>query len=199
MVLPLSPEWVPGSSYTYAWVAMDNQGYLAKMYNNNSGWLPEVLLSIPDIKLYLDDLSEYIDGESEKYNNKINKNANYIVDLYSSYTYRKYDKSKIIKEFDFELKKWNGDHCDAGIGAKMGMFLFEALNELYEDHPVGYEGKTKMGDYFRFIVPTIYATIEDIPEELRKYIVVSDSLDFTKDRLLDNNKISDYFTRMYSE
>ncbi|ODQ04974.1 MULTISPECIES: hypothetical protein [Enterobacterales] len=43
------------------------------------------------------------------------------------------------------------------------------------------------------------ATIEDIPEELRKYIVVSDSLDFTKDRLLDNNKISDYFTRMYSE
>ncbi|MBJ2118105.1 hypothetical protein I6G31_04135 [Proteus penneri] len=56
-----------------------------------------------------------------------------------------------------------------------------------------------MGDYFRFIVPTIYATIEDIPEELRKYIVVSDSLDFTKDRLLDNNKISDYFTRMYSE
>ncbi len=41
--------------------------------------------------------------------------------------------------------------------------------------------------------------IEDIPEELRKYIVVSDSIDFTKDRLLDNNKISDYFTRMYSK
>ncbi|MBG6031003.1 hypothetical protein I5E97_08050 [Proteus hauseri] len=92
---------------------------------------------------------------------------------------------------------WN--HSDAGIGAKMGMFLFEALNELYEDYPVGYEGETKTGDYFRFIVPTIYATIKDIPEELRKYIVVSDSLDFTKDRLLDNNKISDYFTRMYSE
>ncbi|MBS6212240.1 MAG: hypothetical protein KH812_19535 [Proteus hauseri] len=108
MVLPLNSEWISGSSYTYAWVAMDNQGYLAKMYNNNSGWLPKVLLSIPDIKLYLDDLSEYIDGESEKYNNKINKNANYIVDLYSSYTYRKYDKPKIIKEFDFELKKWDG-------------------------------------------------------------------------------------------
>ncbi len=61
-----------------------------------------------------------------------------------------------------------------------------------------YEGKTKIGDYF-FIVPTVYATIATIPEELRKYIVVSDSLDFTKDRLLDNNKISDYFTHMYSE
>ena len=55
------------------------------------------------------------------------------------------------------------------------MFLFEALNELYENYPVGYEGKTKIADYFRFIVPTIYATIKDIPEELRKYIVVSDS------------------------
>lgn len=87
---------------------MDNQRYLAKMYNNNSGWLPKVLLSIPDIKLYLDDLFEYIDGESEKYNNKINKNANYIVDLYSSYTYRKYGKSKIIKKFDFELKNGMG-------------------------------------------------------------------------------------------
>ncbi|MBG2877082.1 hypothetical protein I4902_14640 [Proteus alimentorum] len=97
MVLPLTPKWVPSSSYTYAWVAMDNQGYLAKMYNNNSGGLPKLLLSIPDIKLYLDDLSEYIDGESEKYNNKINKKSNYIIDLYSSYTYRKYDKSKIIK------------------------------------------------------------------------------------------------------
>ncbi|MGC2866634.1 hypothetical protein [Proteus vulgaris] len=108
MALSLISEWVPGSSYTYGWVAMDNQGYLAKMYNNNSGWLPKVLLSIPDIKLYLDDLSEYIDGESEKYNNKINKNANYIVDLYSSYTYRKYGKSKIIKKFDFELKNGMG-------------------------------------------------------------------------------------------
>ncbi|ENX5418949.1 hypothetical protein MMK51_001137 [Proteus mirabilis] len=83
----------------------------------------------------------------------------------------------------------------------MGMFYFEALEgqSIGEDYPIGYEGKTKMGDYFRFIVPTVYATIADIPEELRKYIVVSDSLDFTKDRLLDNNKISDYFTHMYSE
>lgn len=38
----------------------------------------------------------------------INKNANYIVDLYSSYTYRKYSKSKIIKKFDFELKNGKG-------------------------------------------------------------------------------------------
>lgn len=67
MALSLISEWVPGSSYTYAWVAMDNQGYLAKMYNNNSGWLPKVLLSIPDIKLYLDDLSEYIRLSCEKY------------------------------------------------------------------------------------------------------------------------------------
>ncbi|MBC8653922.1 hypothetical protein GQR86_13775 [Providencia vermicola] len=63
---------------------------------------------------------------------------------------------------------------------------------------MGYDGETKMGDYFRHLVPTIYATISDIPIPLRQYIVVSDTLDFTKDRLLDNDKISEYFTRMYS-
>ncbi len=60
-----------------------------------------------------------------------------------------------------------------------------------------YEGKTKIGDYF--YCSTVYATIANIPEKLRKYIVVSDNLDFTKDRLFYNNKISDYFTHMYSE
>lgn len=81
----------------------------------------------------------------------------------------------------------------------MGIFLFWVFNELYEYRPVGYEGENKIGDYFRFIVPSIYASIEDIPEDLRKYVVVSDNIDFTKDRLLDNNKINDYFTRMYSK
>lgn len=30
-------------------------------------------------------------------------------------------------------------------------------------------------------------------------IVVSDTIDFTKDRLLDNDKISEYFPRMYHD
>ena len=56
-----------------------------------------------------------------------------------------------------------------------------------------------MGDYFRYLMPTIYASIEDFPEELRHGIAISDTIDFTKDRLLDNDKISEYFPRMYHD
>ncbi len=55
-----------------------------------------------------------------------------------------------------------------------------------------------MGDYFRFLIPTVYASIEDFIKELRPAIAVSDTVDFTKDRLFDNDKISEYFPRMYS-
>ncbi|HEM8181662.1 MULTISPECIES: hypothetical protein [unclassified Providencia] len=83
----------------------------------------------------------------------------------------------------------------------MGMFCYEALELPSEgdNYPIGYDGETKMGDYYRFIVPTVFLTIDDIPVPLRNYIVVSDTLDFTKDRLLDNDKISEYFPRMYHD
>lgn len=55
-----------------------------------------------------------------------------------------------------------------------------------------------MGDYFRYLIPTIYASIENFTKELRPAIAVSDTVDFTKDRLFDNDKISEYFPRMYS-
>lgn len=50
----------------------------------------------------------------------------------------------------------------------------------------------------RKVSTSAYATIEDFPEPLRKGIAVSYTLDFTKDRLLDNDKINEYFPRMYS-
>lgn len=56
----------------------------------------------------------------------------------------------------------------------------------------------KIGDYYRSYLPTIYASIEDLPKELWPVIVVSDTVDFTKDRIFDNDKISEYFPRMFS-
>lgn len=200
MGLLLDINWYPGQARNHSWIAMDKNGCISMMLNNGYGWLPKCILKINNIKESLNDLCEYIDGDSEKYSNDVNKKGEYLIDLYSSWVYKRYkNKQEIINNFNFRLE--NKKNCDAELATKMGMFYFEALEgqSIGEDYPVGYEGETKTGDYFRFIVPTIYATIEDIPEELRKYIVVSDSLDFTKDRLLDNNKISDYFTRMYSE
>ena len=56
-----------------------------------------------------------------------------------------------------------------------------------------------MGDYFRYLIPNVYSSIEDFPEELRHGIATSDTVDFTNDRLLYNDKINEYFPRMYKK
>lgn len=199
--MDLDLNWKPGSARNHTWVAMDKHGRLGLMYNNGYGWLPTSLLKIPNIKEKLSDLCEYIDGDSNKHANNIDKQGGYSIDLYSSWVYKNYEnKRKIVEEFDKQLDR-NFKYSTALIGCKMGMFLFEGLEGYSkgEDYPVGYDGETKMGDYYRFIVPTVFLTIEDIPIPLRNYIVVSDTLDFTKDRLLDNDKISEYFPRMYHD
>lgn len=197
--MDLDLNWKPGSARNHTWVAMDKNGRLGLMYNNGYGWLPTSLLKKPNIKEKLSDLCEYIDGDSNKHANNIDKQGGYSIDLYSSWVYKDYEnKRKIVEEFDKQLDR-NFKYSTALIGCKMGMFLFEGLEGYSkgEDYPIGYDGETKMGDYYRFIVPTVFATIEDIPLPLRQYIAVSSTIDFTKDRLLDNDKISEYFPRMY--
>lgn len=199
MGMQLNKDWTPDSARNHTWLAMDKNRYLAIVLNNGHGWLPKTLLEIVNIKETLSDLGEYIDGDSIKYINNINKNGGYTIDLYSSWAFEKYkNKKQIIDEFNSQLEK-NDNYCDSLLATKMRLFFYQAVEGYSkgEDYLVGYDGETKMGDYYRFIVPTIYATIEDIPQPLRQYVVVSDSLDFTQDRLLDNDKISEYFTRMY--
>ena len=74
-------------------------------------------------------------------------------------------------------------------------FIYEALegNKDGDDYPIGYEERSKMGDYFRHLLPTIYGYAEDLSIELRKGIAFSPTLDFTTDRFLDNDLINDYF------
>ncbi|WOC00469.1 MULTISPECIES: hypothetical protein [unclassified Providencia] len=197
----LDLNWKPGSARNHTWVGMDKNGRLGLMYNNGYGWLPTVLLKIPNIKEKLSDLCEYIDGDSNKYINNIDIQGGYSIDLYSSWVYKDYEnKRKIVEEFDKQLDR-NFKYSTALIGCKMGMFLFEGLEGYSkgEDYPIGYDGKTKMGDYYRFIVPTVFLTIDEIPAPLRNYIVVSDTIDFTADQLFDNDKISEYFPRMYHD
>ena len=53
-----------------------------------------------------------------------------------------------------------------------------------------------MGDYYSFLVPTIYGKIDDFPERLKKIIAVSDSLDFRIDKIIKNDQINVHFTRL---
>lgn len=195
-------DWKPSFGTIYTWFAMDKNGKIAVVVNNNWGWLPNALLSLENFEELLDQLNEYKWEESAIFvDYPEDKKGSVILDLYSHYFFRflntkseveqylkdKFDRLKICSDYNLPLNK--------------GFFIYQAIegNNPGDDYPVGYEGETKMGDYFRYLMPTIYASIEDFPEELRHGIAISDTIDFTKDRLLDNDKISEYFPRMYHD
>ena len=129
---------------------------------------------------------------------RIEKWHGYIIDLYCFFGNKIVSRDKITKKLTAELKQIK-NYSDANLSVNKGYFLYFAVDGYNEgdDYPVGYKGPTKIGDYYRYLLPTIYASIEDFPKELWHGIAVSDTLDFTKDRVLDNDKINTYFTRNY--
>ncbi|ELQ6264705.1 hypothetical protein ACOZ0U_003283 [Cronobacter malonaticus] len=191
-------KWEPGFGTIYTWFAMDRNGKIAVMVNNCWGWLPDVLLSINDFEDLLDELNEYKWEESDKYFDYPNpKNGKTILDLYSSLVHRDAKSKKDVE--NWINARQLGELRDENIPSRKGFFIYHGVegDSHGKDYPVGYDGETKMGDYFRYLMPTVYASIEDFPEELRCGIVISDTIDFTTDRLLDNDKINEYFPRMY--
>ncbi|MDE1475127.1 hypothetical protein [Xenorhabdus bovienii] len=196
----LNESWEPGFGTIFTWFAMDKQGKIAVMVNNCWGWLPSALLRMNNFEDLLTELNEYKWEESEKYTiYPDNKNGQTILDLYSSLTHQDTNCKDDVEEWVY-LAQQSEDLDEINLPARKGLFIYHGIegSNPGQDTPVGYDGETKMGDYFRYLIPTIYATIEDFPESLRKGIAVSDTLDFTKDRLLDNDKINEYFPRMYS-
>lgn len=190
--------WEPGFGAIYTWFAMDKRGKIALMVNNCWGWLPNSLLSINNFESLLDELNEFKWEESEKY--KVypeNKNGKTILDLYSPLWHKNAEHRASIEEW--VDKHQNEELNEINMPSRKGFFIYHSLEGSKEgdDYPVGFTGKTKMGDYFRYLVPTIYASINDFPEELRHGIAVSDTVDFTIDRVLDNDKINEYFPKMY--
>lgn len=196
----LKTSWEPGFGTIYTWFGMDKNGKIAVMVNNCWGWLPNALLSIDDFESLLDDLNEYKWEESEKFiDYPPNKRGQTILDLYSSLVHRNTKSRKEIE--DWINAKQSDELSEINIPSQKGFFVYHGVegDNPGQDYPVGYNGKTKMGDYFRYLMPTVYASIEDFPEELRHGIAVSDMVDFTTDRLLDNDKINEYFPRMYQK
>ncbi|PHM30095.1 hypothetical protein [Xenorhabdus innexi] len=181
-------NWEPDFGTIYTWFAMDKNGKIAVMVNNCWGWLPNSLLSIDNFENLLDELNEYKWEESETYvNYPMNKEGQTILDLYSALVHRDSNSRK-------DVENWVGEHqhqikelSEINMPSRKGFFIYHGIegDNPGQDYPVGYEGETKMGDYFRYLVPTVYASIDDFPEELRRGIVVSDTVDFTVDRLLD--------------
>ncbi len=196
----LNANWTPEFGTIYTWFAMDKNGRIAVMVNNCWGDLPKSVLMIPNIESLLDDLNEYMWEESEKYSNyPDNKKGELTVDLYCQWLNKKAANNKVMAEklrVDLLERK---NFSEANLSANKGYFVYYAVegNSEGEDYPVGYVGDTKMGDYFRYLVPTVYASVEDFPTQIRHGIAVSEVLDFTRDRVFDNDRINTYFTRNY--
>ncbi|PIT22412.1 hypothetical protein BGI36_03590 [Snodgrassella communis] len=196
----LNANWRPDFGAIFYWFSMDKSGKIAVMVNNCWGDLPKALLSNRDSILLLGSFMDYIFEDSDKFNPSLHdKHGETILDLYSGLVYRAYKNRKDV-EARVASKSKGGKHFDESVPARKGLFYYEAIegSEPGEDFVVGYDGETKMGDYFREFIPTICSSIEDFPKELRPAIAVSDTVHFTKDRLFDNDKISEYFPRMYS-
>ncbi|WP_414501225.1 MULTISPECIES: hypothetical protein [unclassified Zymobacter] len=198
--MSLNEDWEPGFGTIFIWFAMDKFGRIAVMVNNCWGDIPKVLLSTPDIKYWLDNMSEYLWEESKIYvNYPKDKNGDFFVDLYSAWMIgNKMTRDEFVQSCRDSLENM-GHYSDTNIAVNKGIFMYFGVEGCREgeDYPVGYIGETKMGDYYRQLVPTLYGSIDDFPEELSAIVAVSDSVDFTKDRVLDNNKINDYFPAKY--
>ncbi|MFT0213887.1 hypothetical protein VQ643_14995 [Pseudomonas sp. F1_0610] len=197
----LDENWKAGSGIIVIWHAMDKNGKIAFMLNNCFGGVPKQLLRKENLETRLDLLSEYVYEESSVYSSyPENKKGSFYLDYYSSFIHLRSAKLRKIKIKEDLINNLNMIYesrqksSDLNLAINKGLFVYHAVEGTYEgeDTVVGYDGSTKMGDYYRFLVPTKYATIEDFPVELRDLIAVSNTLDFTQDRILDKN-IDEYF------
>ncbi|MDY4389036.1 hypothetical protein SOV96_21475 [Pectobacterium aroidearum] len=198
----LNINWKPEFGTIFTWFAMDKHGKIAVMINNCFGDLPKALLSIDNAELLLDQLNEFLWEESEHFTDyPENKCGQTVSDLYSGL---RFSHMANREEFDQWLTERSGHEHKLGeynVPSVKGFFVYHGIEGSYEgeDYLAGYDGETKMGDYFRFLIPTVYGSINDFPSELRHGIAVSDVADFTTDRLFDNDRVNDYFPKMYSE
>lgn len=176
----LNLEWNPEFGIIYTWVAMDQFGKLAVMVNNCFGDIPRILLKINDIDLILLNLSEFLWEESDKYKNyPLNKNGSFYIDLFSKWRNNNSSNEKLLGILKRDLIE-SKNYSEVNFPVNKGLYVYHGVEGAREgeDYPVGYSGKTKMGDYFRYLVPTVFADINDFPKELWPAIVVSDTLDF---------------------
>ncbi|WP_177474927.1 MULTISPECIES: hypothetical protein [unclassified Pseudomonas] len=200
--MTLGKYWKPGFGELITWFAMDKNGAIAVMVNNCFGALPAALLELPDLDEKLDGFNKFMWEESAGFNNcPENKNGQTILDLYSACTYRHTTSRQEVENWVCERSLFGGELTEYSIPSIKGFYVFHGVEGSVpgEDFPVGYDGPTVMGDYFRYLMPSIFAGIEDIPIELRGLIAVSDSLEFSKIPVLFSERIDCLFSHTYKK
>lgn len=199
--MSLSKNWQPGFGEIITWFAMDKNGRIAVMVNNCFGSLPSALLAISDLEAKLDALNEFMWEESSSFlSYPENKKGQTVLDLYSCRRYRSTQSRQEVEFSISERSQFDKKLSEYSIPSIKGFYVFHAVEGATpsEDYPIGYTGNTVMGDYFRFLMPTLHAGVEDFPEELRAIVAVSDTLDFTTDQIIVSASIDLFFGRTFN-
>lgn len=200
--MTLSKEWKPGFGELITWFAMDKYGAIAVMVNNCFGALPSVLLGISDVDDNLDRFNEFVWEESTEFRRyPENKKGEAVLGFYSSYAYRYTSSRQEVESWVAARSMFEGKLTEYSFPSIKGYYVFHGVEGSTpgEDFPVGYDGASVMGDYFRYLIPSVLAGIEDIPAGLRSLIAVSDSLDFSKDTIICSEHIDCLFTHLFAE
>ena len=92
----LGPNWHPNFGTIYTWYAMDRNGKISMMINNNWGNIPRSILNIKNIEDRLSDINDYVWEESAIYDTyPANKNGGLILDMYNLWRGDLLDKDKV--------------------------------------------------------------------------------------------------------
>lgn len=194
--MSLNKDWQPGFGEIITWFAMDKNGLIAVMVNNCFGRLPSILLEVSGLEAKLDGINEFMwEESSEFFNYPESKAGRTLLDMYSFRRYRNTHSRKEVELMVSERSGFDKKLSEYSIPSIKGFYIYHAVESSVpgEDYPVGFNGKTVAGDYFRFLVPTVHAGIEDFPEGLRSLVVVSNALDFTSDQIITSDSIDVVF------
>lgn len=195
----LNSDWTPHFGAIYTWVAVDVNGRVAVMVNNCFGDIPEVLLKEDSIEQRLDDVSDFLwEGGSVGRSGGCDLQG-FSVDMFSSWRRGRFQSGREVERHLLNDFRDAGRYAEASLAINFGAFVYHGLEGdiAGADYPVGYAGAVEMGDYFRYLVPGAPAAVIDFPERVRRYFVVSDSVDFKKDGLIASASIRGLFNRMY--
>lgn len=200
--MPLDKDWQPSFGTIFTWFAMDRHGRIAVMVNNCFGPIPSSLLAIPELEEKLDSINEFMWEESREFQSyPKNKEGRTLLDIYRFRRHLKPSSRDEMERIVLESSNFYQELTEYSLPSIKGFYVYHALEDYVssEDNPIGYEGDAKIGDYFRYLIPTVYASIEDFPEELRSLIAVSDTLDFTVDRAIFSMSINQSFKRSFNQ
>ena len=196
-IFMLSSDWKPEFGEIYTWFAADCCNRVGIFVNNNFGDIPKCILNQDRIEDRLDALNEFIFEESEIYKNKFfRKDGGTNLEIYSSIKYRSYT-SRAEVESVVNRKASLGFINEYALPACKGLYVYHALEGDMPgvDRPVGFDGNADMGDYFKFLSPTDFASILDFPEELRSVIAKSKDFEFSELSIIrteDLNRVFDF-------